>query len=271
MNRWGLGRGWMVVIAVVGGLLGETVAGAEALVTDRPDQTESAEVVPVGAWQIESGWTYSVDEEDEVEVRSHEAPGTLLRLGLVERWELRFGWQGLARTKADGRGGSVTDEGALDAELGAKVVLHVADAGGPQLALLFGTSVPVGEEGFSSERFDPSFRFNLAHDLRDGWSIGYNLGAEWATEMSGEDRSTLSRWIYTVAAGRGLGERWGVFLEAYGDLGGSQGGPPAHGLDGGLTYLVHPRLQLDVAAGVGLSEAAGDYFVGVGISYRGPF
>jgi hypothetical protein len=198
----------------------------------------------------------------------------LVRLGFTEGWELRLGWQGLARTEVEGRGRAVTEEGALDAELGAKVLLHGAEAGGLQTALLFGTSVPVGEEGFSSERFDPSFRFNLAHELGGGWSIGYNLGAEWATEepeASGNGRSTLSRWIYTVAAGRGLGERWGVFLEAYGDLSGSRGGPPAHALDGGFTYLVHPRLQLDVAAGVGLSDAAGDYFVGLGVSYRGPF
>ena len=33
------------------------------LVTDRPDQTESSKTVPVGSFQLESGWTLSRDDE----------------------------------------------------------------------------------------------------------------------------------------------------------------------------------------------------------------
>lgn len=247
-------------------------AGAQELVTDRPDQTESALTVPAGAWQIESGWTFISNDEGRVEVEVHEAPGTLLRVGLAERWELRLGWGGVARVETSFGGRSFDADGTLDGELGAKVVLHEADGSFPQLALLFGTSLPVGEEGFGSERFDPSFRLSLAHDLGEEWSIGYNLGAAWESEPGADGEiDTLSHALYTVAVGRGLGERWGVFFEAYGELGGSRGGAPSNAVDAGLTYLVHPRLQLDAAAGVGLSDAADDFFVGLGVSYRGPF
>ncbi len=39
-------------------------------------------------------------------------------------------------------------------------------------------------------------------------------------------------------------------------------------IDGGFTYLVRDTLQLDVAAGVGLSDEADDWFVGIGVSAR---
>ena len=39
-------------------------------------------------------------------------------------------------------------------------------------------------------------------------------------------------------------------------------------LNGGLTFLVHPLLQLDARVGAGLTDAAPDFFVGVGIARR---
>ena len=46
--------------------------------------------------------------------------------------------------------------------------------------------------------------------------------------------------------------------------------PEAHSFDAGLTYLLNPRLQLDLSAGVGLSGAAPDWFVGTGVAFRVP-
>lgn len=37
-------------------------------------------------------------------------------------------------------------------------------------------------------------------------------------------------------------------------------------IDGGFTYLINNNLQLDISAGIGLNEAAIDYFVGTGCS-----
>ena len=45
---------------------------------------------------------------------------------------------------------------------------------------------------------------------------------------------------------------------------------PAHAADAGLTLLVTPRLQLDLAAGAGLSAEAPDRFLTAGVSIRWP-
>ena len=40
--------------------------------------------------------------------------------------------------------------------------------------------------------------------------------------------------------------------------------------DTGLTYLLTPRLQLDGSVSVGISSAAPDWTVGLGVSFRFP-
>ena len=57
------------------------------MVTDRPDATESAVTVGVGVFQLESGYTF--DKADGV--RIHSLGEILLRVGVADILELRFG------------------------------------------------------------------------------------------------------------------------------------------------------------------------------------
>jgi len=43
---------------------------------------------------------------------------------------------------------------------------------------------------------------------------------------------------------------------------------PQHYFDGGLTYLISSDVQWDLRAGLGLNDAADDFFVGTGLSIR---
>lgn len=237
------------------------------LVTDRPDQTESAEVVPPGFVQLETGVDAAVEGGDP---RSEATAfgSTLVRIGAVEGLELRLGWGGWERAED----GGAADEGATDAELGLKVRLWAARGARPQAALLAGVSVPVGGRGRSSERYDPALRFSFAHDLPAGVALGYNLGMAWSTAPGVADE-TSSRLEYTATLGFGLSDRLGAFVELFGDApvdapAGDAG--PAHAADAGLTLLVSPRLQLDLAAGAGLTDEAPDRFLTAGLSLRWP-
>lgn len=255
-------------------LASSLVAGNHALgqelVTDRPDQTESSITVPAGRWQIETGWTWARDDQDGERFETNEGPGTLLRVGVSTRWELRLGWAGWIREEVSGGGQDSVVDGFTDGELGAKVYLREERGAFPEIALLFGTSVPVGENSLTSDHFDPSFRFSLSHTLSDRLSLGYNLGMEWETSDSAGGEHTLSRGIYTVALGIGLDNRAGVFVELFGSVAASAEGSPEHSIDGGFTWLLKEDIQLDIAGGFGLSEAAGDWFLGVGLSVRLP-
>ncbi len=255
----------------------------QELITDRPDQTESSRVISPGYFQMETGWTYTTDDEDDVRIETHEAPGTLLRIGLIDRVELRLGWSGYISEEIRDRNLQRAEDGSLtrritsdeteigDAELGTKIFLWEEQGWIPETALLASVSLPIGSEKFSSDRFDPSFRFNMSHTLSDRFSLGYNLGATWESEEDDEgDRDTLSSFNYTATVGIGLTDRLGMFVEFFGDVPFNAQGGPAHSIDGGFTYQLRPNLQFDVALGGGLSDDADDFFVTAGFSVRFP-
>jgi hypothetical protein len=260
---------------IVGLLLSGAVAAQEAaaadLVTDRPDQTESAVVVPAGTLQIELGLLFVRESAGPGRVDLFQGPGTLLRWGLSERVELRLAWPGWI--EVDGlRGPEPSFSGAGDPEIGTKLsFLSAARGDAFDLALLAHLSVPVGDEALGSPRADPSIRLNGAHELGERLGLGWNLGYETGSfEDPAGEAHTLGRFLYTVALGIDLSERWAMFAELFGDFPASDPEPALHSFDAGVTFLVTPRVQIDLSAGAGLNAEAPDWFAGAGVSFRVP-
>jgi hypothetical protein len=241
------------------------------LLTDRPGQSDAPSVVAPGKMQIEAGWTRTDDDDDGVETEVTEVPGTLVRSGLKENLELRLGWTGNVSADVSSDLLDFDENGSGDATIGAKYRIRDGNDGSPEVAVSFGTSLPTGDDEFTSDRADPSVRATVAHSLTDRLSLGYNLGIELATEKAPDgDKNTLASFIYTTSLGIGVTDRLGAFVELYGDVPASAGGGPSHSIDGGFAYLLRHNLQLDVSAGLGLNDRAADTFVGFGVSARFP-
>jgi len=235
---------------------------SEPMITDRPDQTESAVAVPAGWIQIEVGMTVSREGSgDAPGTTVLTVPGTLLRFGIGGGVELRAGLDGWHTTS--GSGGA---DGRGDGLLGAKWAIDTGSA--LELALLAGVVVPIGDAVVTTDRWDPSLLLLLAHPLSDAIGIGYNLGVAAATESRPTGRVT--RWTvpYTVSIGVAFSDRVGAFAESFGALPLSRAGRSEHGLDTGLTLLLAGSFQLDLSGGLGLDADATDWFVGTGVSTR---
>jgi len=82
-----------VVILTVG-LLCSQAGECNEIVTDRPDQTESSSSVKPGVVQLEVGWGYTFDKSATGFVRTNEFPQTLVRIGVVDGFEIRLIWNG---------------------------------------------------------------------------------------------------------------------------------------------------------------------------------
>ena len=67
-----------------------------ALITDRPDATESPTAIPKGYLQVETGSFFESFEKSNIKTESFTFNTTLLRLGLLDNLELRIGWMLLA-------------------------------------------------------------------------------------------------------------------------------------------------------------------------------
>ena len=266
---------WAGVVALL--LARAAAAEPPELVTDRPDQTESAETVPPGYIQIELGGTMSHEDRDDLQLETIEGPGILVRVGLSERVELRLGWQGWVSEDfrfhaTDQVAASRSDRsGQGDTDLGFKLRLHSGGGSSPQVALMAGASIPTGDDEFTSDAADPYFRLSVAHTLTDRIGFGYNLGAQRETDPAGSsDRQRTTSFLYTTVLGFSLSDRLGAFVELFGQADEGSAGETSTSFDAGLTFLARPGLQFDLAAGIGLSDAAGDWFVGLGLSLRLP-
>ena len=128
-----------------------TVAQAEdipELITDRPDHTESSDVVPPKYVQIESGITHSKVED----LGITEAFGTLVRIGLVNKLELRVGIDGWIKDDIQ------DTDGFGDSELGIKYFLWDQNGWLPRSAILAGVCIPTAKNTFEGDRYNPDMQ-----------------------------------------------------------------------------------------------------------------
>src|SRR5262245_1961830 len=125
------------------------------LITDRPDQTESAYTVPRGLFQIEGGYGYGRGTEDGQDLTFESFPEALLRFGVTDNFELRQGVPGLEVEATDATTGKSTERGLVDATLGFKMVVAEESGAVPQVGFIGTLFFPTGDEGFTSDRVDP--------------------------------------------------------------------------------------------------------------------
>ena len=235
-----------------------TTVRAQELVTDRPDQTESSRVVPIGLIQIESGWVLTENEEASIQRQTHQLPSSLLRIGILDNVELRLGMDGFYWENK----GGLRKRGFGNIEVGTKILVGCEKAWQPETALLASLSMPTDEKAL-----DPSFRALFSHTLSDRLASGYNIGVSWSTEGDG---NTLTDFNYTAALGIGLISGISMFVEFFGDIPIGSSRSAAHSFDGGFTVLIRENIQLDLSGAIGLSEGAEDRFIGLGASLRLP-
>ena len=231
------------------------------LVTDRPDFTESSEVVGRGVVQVETGMVMEQDGQGDDRTRALATPQLLVRIGLNQRVELRLGGDGFVSESLRTATGSQRSSGYSDAEIGAKVKLFSADKAGLDIAIIPALSLPTGKDGFSSGGYDPGMKFTWARELPRGFGLSGNLNAASIT-VDG-----VREWerAVTLSLGHELAGSWGAYWEGYGFL---ANGSCDCTINTGVTRAFGPNAQFDVEVGRGVSGDAPDWFVGVGFAVR---
>ncbi len=234
------------------------------LITDRPDQTESSSVIPVGYLQVETGAFFEKVKNNDIQIESKTYNTTLLRVGLLQNLELRFGIDFMEQSKTIN--GSILDDvasGFSPLLLGAKVAIAQENGLLPEIGLLGHLSLPFSaSEDYKPQNTGVDFRFAFSHTLNEMSSISYNLGASWS------DDSSDASYIYSLAYSVGLSEKLGAFIEIYGDF--PEINKANHLWDMGFTYLIKNNIQLDISGGTGLSPNIQDLLFSAGVSFRIP-
>jgi hypothetical protein len=251
-----------------------TAAGQEAISFDRDspapvkerfDLGDRITAVTQGRVQIEGGYVYTHDRVAGVGVSEHVLPDMLLRVGLTERLELRFGWPGYVSTHYDGPAGAYTIDQTLDPNVGFMLDLFPQQGWRPQTAVL--ASVPITLHGnpLTMSSMQPLTEILYCWYPGERWTVGGTTGFS-LFDQNGDDYVQFQQ---SVNADYLVADRLGAFLEwtMLVDHGSADDGSQ-HLLGSGLTFLWTERIQVGWRVGVGLNTRAPDFLTGIRFAFR---
>jgi hypothetical protein len=235
-------RFWLIAVLITA----SGVVAGQVVDTNRPGFSFSPNTVGHNEWQVETGLSYSRDNDDS---RTTSLPWAEIRFGMGEQFEIFI--SSLTWSETESSGGDFSGTG--DITLGTK--FKVSDAAATtQMALLFQFSAPTGDRDYTSDRWDPSIAFIWAHSGTlpiagtvkiSKFGNGFQLDNGLKLPFSFSDSHS-------------------AFLEWEANM--PEGGGDAHWLNGGFQWLLNDHTQIDVNAGLGLNDRAADYRLGFGFS-----
>jgi hypothetical protein len=228
-----------------------------AIQTDRPDQSESAQLVKPGKYQFELGAFYNPFRNGEPTALIGAA---LLRVGLLKRLELGF-------LIEEGRNRDYfieeTTQGLYPLALRTKLSLFENKKSGTNLALVTYLKLPgTARSSEQNAYWSPAFILALDQELSDKWMIevngGYKQNAfdpEWA-------------WTATTSLKYDITPKLEFFTEYFAHYANEQ--EPVHNIDAGAAYKITKNIQIDAAAGGSIKSEVPNYFITGGLSFRFP-
>ncbi len=234
------------------------------IITDRPDQTEASSLVPKKFLQIETGAFYETLEVNSFKTKATTFNTTLLRYGLLDNLELRLGFD-FTEVSSEFNGRKLNDKlsGFSPLLLGVKIEITEEKGLLPEVAFIGLINVPsFASSDFKTKSTGTDFRFSLSHTLSEKSSLGYNFGMAWDGDI------TTAIYLYTLAYGYSFTDKFGGFIELYGDL--PEDSSFSHLWNAGLTYLLSDNIQLDISGGTGITQNIQDLLLSAGISIRIP-
>jgi hypothetical protein len=244
---------------IIGCCLGmNRLQAQERITTDRPDRTEVATLTPLHYFQGEFGFTIENLEGNNYNIIH---PTGLMKYGVSKTFELRI--EGDFSTEYRQLIPKPKKETGLNPlEIGFKAALIKEQKKLlPKTSVIVHAGIPVlATSNFKPVHIAPKIVFTMENDLTKSLGISYNLGTQW------DGFTSTPAWLYSLSFGFDLAKNWEGYIEGYG--GAIKNKAPENGVDGGIIYYISNDVKIDVNGGFGLSNAAPDNYIGVGISFR---
>lgn len=266
------GRVYIVVVALGLGLGVHAEHKDIHAEADRPGMGTGTNVLPFGFIQWETG----LEAAHLMNVHALTLPTTLFRFGLGPWAELRVEYTGLLLVE-DGREEKASADVSYAPEplwIGSKIRLW----GGseepklrwiPRISLLLDAGLPLTRYDAEYHPFCGAVDLLFENDITDWLTIGYDVGVYWIDWEPAPDIFASLAFNFMPT------EKLGVFIESYNNF------DPKRtltvydiNLDFGLTYMVHPHVQLDAYSGFNLyhserflSGPRNNVYAGLGVTW----
>lgn len=229
---------------------------SQVIQTDRPDQTESSAVIPLGTFQWECGFSSTWEPGYGGNIRSLAVPNSLYRISLAEWIELRVVHQLNRVSHHDFGYEQLLVEGTSDVQIGAKIQLFQREDARTEIAYLGHAVTPTGDGGLTQYDWGMVNKLCVSHDVGPNWALGYNLGVDL------QDGSAIA--TYALAIGKSINDQLGLYFEPYGSYDIARGTYWAS-FDAGFTFLSSDTWQWDLSYGTGLNHSMN--YTAVGFSW----
>ncbi|BCU79165.1 transporter [Luteolibacter sp. LG18] len=230
---------------------------------DRPDTTESPVTVEPGAIQLESSfWSFTRDKDAGITTETWTLGETNVKFGITECSDLQLVLRPWVTERAKGFGMTDRAEGFGDIEVRWKQNLWGNDGGKTAFGLMPFVSIPTQTE-VSTGEWEGGLIAPLSIELCDGMGLG--LMAEVDRVWDSDKGRHEWDFVHTAVLGFDLTDSLGLYVEYIGNTGhGSYEATASAGLTWGQTE----NLQWDVGFTVGLNDAAEDFGLFQGVTFR---
>ncbi len=228
------------------------------LSTDRPDITESPVTVDKGHFQVElDAARYSQDAGQS----SVSFANTNLKVGVTDFWDMQLVIESLIGIEEPGG----YNFGFGDLAVRSKFNFIGNDSGNIQFGVMPWVKVPTaGSRGNGS--VEGGLIGLLGVDLPADFSSGFMVEGDMMQDSTGNGYHF--ELLTTATLGHPIWGPLGGYIELFGTHSTEAGAQYALGVDGGFTYLVTDRFQLDAGVAGGLTTAAEDLSVFCGASFK---
>lgn len=231
--------------------------------TDRPDATESPYTVDAGHVQVELSFIDFSRESDASREDAYAYAPVNLKLGLLNNLDLQLVLAPYERIQADG---GEDPSGFGDAQVRLKLNLWGNDAGDTALALMPFVKFPTGDDSLTNDRLEGGLIVPFAVALPADFSLG--LMVELDVVRDATDEGYEFDVVHSAVLGRDLIGSLGAFAEYFGVAGTDPDVEYRASFNTGITLGITPDVQLDAGVRIGLTDAAEDFGVFAGISFR---
>ena len=243
---------------------GSDTAKVPELSTDRPDQSESPQLVPCGYFQAEGGlMTTRFGEESDTGPQTAVTGILFLRYSLSERIELRAV---LEEGRSRDRFIQETTQGLYPLALGTKLSLIKEQKGLlPQASLIGYINLPFLPRADSQKGlYHPAIIAAFENKFLEKWEIEYNVG--WKQDAFDPEYE----WMGSASLHYEVTDKLKLFAEYFAQF--TPEDAPLHNADGGLLYLVADNMQLDFSVGSSIRAQPENrnFFGALGFSFRLP-
>lgn len=234
--------------------------------TDRPDKTESPYTVDAGRFQIETDLVaYTRDKEAGFTSSTIDVLPFNAKVGLTSDTDLQIVYGAFSSTRTSGNGASDTERGFGDITVRLKHNFWGNNGGRTAFGIMPFVKIPTNSLANLNDDVEGGLILPLAIDLGHGMGLGVMTEIDILKNDTGGYDPT---YVNSATVSFELTQRIGLYVEAYVERSAASGAETVVTIDSGVTFAVTDNLQLDAGANVGVTDAADDLNVFVGLSQR---